>query len=151
MHLFYIADRRQVADADALAGEQLEADEVLEAGGDALPPLADVQLPEVGAVDGDTPGRRLVEAAQELDERRLPCAVFAYERDRGAGGEMQIDVAQDIRVRAGVPEADVLEADAVTQSPRNRRRRRPDRIQIGDEAVEPAQAPDCARAALELL
>src|SRR5581483_6961172 len=107
-----VVDERQLADADALACDQLEADEVLEPDRDALPPRRGVDLREVGAVDGDAPRRRLVETAQQLDERRLSGTVLADERDRRSRRQVEIDPGEDRVVGAGVAERDVLEADA---------------------------------------
>jgi len=58
-----LLDALNVADADALAREQLEADEVLEARGEPLPPRRRVDRREVDAVDRDPPRRRDVEPA----------------------------------------------------------------------------------------
>jgi len=62
---------------DVLAERQLEADEVLEHRGEAGAPGVEVDLAQVDAVDLDRAGLGIVEAAEELGERRLPGAVLA--------------------------------------------------------------------------
>src|SRR4051812_44119345 len=53
----------EVPDRDALAREQLEADEVLKAGRDSLPPRVRVDRREIDAVHGYSSPGRIVEAA----------------------------------------------------------------------------------------
>ena len=140
----------QVADADGLAGEELEAGEVLEAGGDPRAPLVERKAPKVDAVEHDRAGRRLVEPAQELHERRLAGAVLAHDRDRRTGRQFEIDALEDLSLGAGIREAEVVEPDPV----RDRRgelgigRRR--RL-TGDELAQPAEVGHRSRSALQLL
>ena len=75
-------------------GTQLEPEEVLERAGEARPPLLGGHAREVDAVDRDRARRRLVEAAQQLHERRLARAVLADDRDHRAGGEVEVDVVE---------------------------------------------------------
>ncbi len=142
---------REVADADALAGEKLEADEVLEADGDPLPPRRRLDLREVDAVRRDPAAGRLVEAAEELDERRLPRAVLADERDRGACGQLEIDGREDIDLGAGIAEREAVDADPVAE-PRGRRQGAlARRIEIPDEVGQPAEPIGALRAPLQPL
>ena len=90
-----VVDPGQVADADALPGDELEVDEVLKRSGDPLAPLRQRQEREVGAVDLDDSPRRFVEAAQQFDDRRLAGAVLADDGDRRAGRQGDVDVLQD--------------------------------------------------------
>ena len=71
---------------------------------------------EVDAVDRDRARRRLVEAAQQLHERRLARAVLADDRDDRSGGELEVDVVEHEAVGAGIAERDVFEADAVVDA-----------------------------------
>ena len=81
----------------------------------------------------DPAGRRLVEAAEQLDERRLAGAVLADDRDRRPGRQIERDVAQHVGRGAGVAKRHALELDAVASAPpapgagRWRRRARPPR------------------------
>ena len=77
----------------------------------------------VVAVDRQPAGARLVEAREELRDRRLACARVADERDGRAGRDVEVDPVQHL-VAAPVPEADALEGD-VTLDPRERLRAGP--------------------------
>ena len=65
---------------------------------------------QVDAVDRDPPVARVVEAREELRDRRLPGARVADERDRRPWRDVEVEVVEDVR-EVAVPEADVLEAD----------------------------------------
>ena len=114
-HRRHVVEPRLVADADALAGDQLEAEEVLERPGQPGPPRPARDRREVDAVDGDAPGRRAVHPGQQLDERRLAGAVLADDRHDGAGRQQHVDVVEGEAFGARVAERHVLEADAVAQ------------------------------------
>ena len=64
---------------------------------------------QVEAVDRDAAVRRLVEAREQLRDRRLARARVADERDRRAGGHVEVDPVQHL-VAAAVGEAHVVEA-----------------------------------------
>ena len=91
-----------VADADGLAEEELEAAGVLEGGRQAGPPGGQVDVGQVGAVDGDPAAGRLVHPGQQLDQRGLAGAVVADDGHHRAGRQPQVDVGQDLDVGAGV-------------------------------------------------
>ena len=65
---------------------------------------------EVGAVDRDPPVRRVVEAGEQLRDRRLPGAGVPDEGDGRPGGDVEVDPVQHL-VAAAVGEAHVLERD----------------------------------------
>ena len=67
-----------------VAGGKLEAEEVLEGAGQARAPLVGPHAGEGSAVDQDPAGRRLVQLAEQLDERRLAGAVLPDERHHRA-------------------------------------------------------------------
>ena len=110
-----VVEARLVADADALAGDQLEAEEVLERAGQALPPRRARHRGDVDAVDRDAARRRAVHAGEQLDQRRLAGAVLADDGHDGAGRQRDVDVVEGQAVGAGVAERHVLEADPVAQ------------------------------------
>src|SRR5207237_7978276 len=70
-----LLDERQVPEADVLRGGGLVGDEVLEHGADLLAQLLGIELPDVDPVQKDVASRGVVEAAQQLDQRRLAGAV----------------------------------------------------------------------------
>src|SRR5579875_3522999 len=59
--------------------------------------LLDVEAAHVMAIDADAAGIDVVEARQQLDERRLAGAGLADERDGLPGRDAQIDAAQRLR------------------------------------------------------
>ena len=65
---------------------------------------------KVDAVDRDPPLERVVEAGEELRDRRLARARVPDEGDRRSGGDVEVDSVQHLGARA-VAEADVLQAD----------------------------------------
>ncbi len=73
-------------------------------------------LAKVRAVDRDAAVARVVEAGEQLRDRRLPGPRVAHESDGGAGRNVEIEVVEDVR-ELSVAEADVVEADV----PANRR------------------------------
>ena len=77
------------------------------------------------------PGGRVVEAGDELDERRLAGAGGADEGDDLAGGDVEVDAAQRLEARARVGERDALEADVAGRGGRGRSGRRPRASPIG--------------------
>ena len=74
------------AGRNIVAQRQLEADEILEHGGDARAPGIDIELAQIDAVDLDRAALRIVEAAQQFRERGLPapfCPTMASEEPAG--------------------------------------------------------------------
>ncbi len=134
-----IVDERQVADADRLPGDELEAGEVLETRGDSLPPARRGDAGQVGAVGPDHARRGLVEAAEQLHERALAGAVLADDGHGRAGRQAQVDARQHDSVGARVAEGHVLETDAVGEAlgngPVGARR-----LALGDVLLEPLEA-----------
>src|SRR3712207_5246791 len=104
--------RRRVGapEGDVLAHRPREEEALLGHDPELAPEARLRHVSEVVPVDRDAAVARLVEAGEELRDRRLPGAGVADERDRGAGRDGEVDPVQDIRARA-VSEADALEAD----------------------------------------
>src|SRR5688500_14461152 len=65
----------------------------------------------VDSVDRDPPLRGVVEAGEQLGDRRLPRAGVAHERDGRAGRDVEVDLVQHLRT-GPVREAHALELDA---------------------------------------
>jgi hypothetical protein len=82
----------------------LEADEVLEHGGDATAPVVDGELAQIDAVDLDAARLRVVEAAQQLGEGGLARAVLADDGQRRPGRNGEVEVHEHRLAAAGVGE-----------------------------------------------
>src|SRR5262249_4571511 len=75
-HLVWCASRRHV-----LAERQLEANEVLEHGRKTRSPGGEIERAEIDAVDVDRSLLRVIQAAQQLRQRRLARAVLTDDRE----------------------------------------------------------------------
>ena len=91
------------AGRDVVAQRQLEAHEVLEHGGDAAPPVVEVEPAQVDAVDLDRAAGRVVQPAQQLGQRRLAGAVLADDGQRPPGRDREVEPVEHERP-AGVAE-----------------------------------------------
>jgi hypothetical protein len=135
-----VADLRQPADPDRLAGQEPEADEVLVRTGRRRPPAVQVEVPKVHAVDCDRSLVGVVEAAQELDDGRLAGAVVADERHGRARRQDERHTVQRRPLTPVVAERHIVETDAGGQ----RRRHRPRIVGRGQRrpvVEEPEVAP----------
>src|SRR5215213_4637725 len=83
---------------------------VLERGGDDLTKLAEAEVPDVHAVDGDGTGGHVVQTGDQLGQHRLSRTGGADDREGLARRDVEIDVMQDISVRVRKTEADTVEA-----------------------------------------
>ena len=101
------------AERDVLAHEELVLVEVLEDDADAAAQLVRVPVAQIAPVEQHAALGRVVEAREQLDERRLAGAVLADEREALAPRHEEIDAAQRPAFGVGVAEADVLEANAL--------------------------------------
>ena len=90
------------------------------------------------------PARRLVEAADQLDERRLAGAVLAHERDDRAGRQAQVDVAQDRPRRSRGTRTRRPRTRALPRSPRARAGRPRARLLARDALAQPVEPVDGA-------
>ena len=80
---------------DIVAQGEVEADEVLEDGGDLRAPGVDVEVAQVDAVDLDRAGGRVVEAAEQLGQRGLARAVLPDDRERRPGRDGEVEARRD--------------------------------------------------------
>ncbi len=76
-----IIPARQVTNTDAVLHPEFESAKVLKSTRDARSPLVRRHPSQLGAIDQNSAGCRLVQPAQELDQRRLPSAILAHDRD----------------------------------------------------------------------
>ena len=84
----------RAARGDVVAQRQLEADEVLEDGGDPRAPGVEVEVAQVDAVDLDRAGLRVVEPAEQLGQGGLAGAVLADDRQRGPGRDGEVEAVE---------------------------------------------------------
>ena len=139
----------QVAEADDVLRVQLEPDEVLETGGDPGPPLAYVDPAEVDVVNGDDAVGRVIEPAEQLDQRRLAGAVLPDDGDGRARRQHQVDPTQHRPVGARVGEVDIGQPDA-GHDPVRQLLVGGRRLLAGDQVTHPAQPGQPLRDPLEL-
>ena len=104
-------------EADVVGDGAREEERVLEHDPQLAAIAAEPHVAQVGAVDRHAAGARVVEARDQLRERRLATARLADERDAAACGHVDRDVVQHVRLAVG--EADRVEIDGA----RDRRHR----------------------------
>ena len=97
-------------EGDVVGDRQGEQEHVLLDGGDLRAQAGQVPVAQVDAVDGDAPGSGVVGAVHQLGEGGLGGSGLADQRDRLAGGDVQVDVGQH-RLSAVVAEGGPLERD----------------------------------------
>ena len=88
-----VVDRR-VAEPDVVgdgAGEQVH---VLQHQAEQAAHVVEIELADVDAVDRDPPALHVVEAQQQVDQRRLPRAGGADDADALAGADVEADALQ---------------------------------------------------------
>ncbi len=89
MHRHRVFDARHVAQPHRLAHAELEPGKVLEGGADTRSPPLHVERGQVHTVHENAPLVRPIEAAQQLDQRRLAGAVLPHQRYHRPGGQEQ--------------------------------------------------------------
>ncbi len=109
-HGCLVVDALQVAHPHRLAEDELEADEVLEAGRHVAPPLVDVDPAQVDVLDGDPALGGRVAAEEQLHQRGLAGTVLAHDGHDRTWSQPQVDVDQHVGVRARLAKAHPLEA-----------------------------------------
>ena len=98
-------------EGEVLAGAHREQRRLLEGGRDQRAQLLEGELADVDPVDGDPPTGHVVEPGDQGGQDGLARAGGADERDRLAGQDVEVDVAQHRTVGlVGEREVDVLEA-----------------------------------------
>ena len=104
-----------VPDADRVTRPEFEAKEILECAGQPLAPFGGMHAAEIGSVDEDVSGRRLIEFRQEFHECALARTVFSHDRNNGARREVQVHIVEDQPFSARVRERHVIETDALLE------------------------------------
>ena len=89
----------------------------------------DRHVAQVGAIDQNLAAGRIVEARQQVNDRRLAAARHPQQSDRLPRLRLDVDMAQD-RNATGITEGDVLELDVALN-----RRQRPGIRLVGDVAL----------------
>src|SRR3982751_2576378 len=80
-----LAHRLDLANADVLIEPHVVAHEVLEDHADLAPQRREVVVPEVDAIQANAAFRWIVQAREQLGQRRLARAVLTNERDALTG------------------------------------------------------------------
>src|SRR4051795_2561562 len=92
-----LSRRAGAAERDVLDDRSGEEESLLRDDAE-LPPQRRLRgVAKIGAVDRDAAVRRVVEAREQLRDRRLPRAGVADESDRRAGRDIQVDSVQHLR------------------------------------------------------
>src|SRR5204863_9363915 len=106
-----------LTDADVLVEAHVVAHEVLEDHSDGFSQGREVVVSEVDVVQQDPSLGRVVEAREELRDRRLPRAVLADERDALSRRDREAHVPDRPPVAARILKADVFEQEAAANWP----------------------------------
>ena len=116
-----VAQLLHLAHPDVLLEDEVVAHEVLEDDPDVLTQTVELVLPQVHPVEQDASLIRVVQAGQQLHERRLARPVLTHEGDPLARLEREGEVPHRPPVRARVAKSHVLELE----SPHDRQRHDP--------------------------
>src|SRR5207244_11027563 len=90
-----VVKKRGRAKTDVLARRELILREVLKDRRDPALPRDWVDVAQIDPVDGDPAGGWIVEAAEQLDQRRLAGAIRADDCQRPAGWDLQLEAVED--------------------------------------------------------
>ena len=104
---------RRASWSDVVADRQFEADEVLEHRGDPRTPGLEIEVPHVDSVDLNGALLRVVQAAEQLGDRRLAGAVLTDDGEGPSGRNRKLE-AIEYRRSAGIRKPHVMEADAMS-------------------------------------
>src|SRR2546426_4137681 len=140
-HPGLVAQRVHLAHADVLFQDEVVAHEVLEDHADVPAQAVQIVLPQVHAVEQDAPFIGVVQACEQLHERRLPRSVLAHQGNALARLEQEPEVPHGPAIRPGIAEADALELepapDGRGHGPRARLRRDPGpHVEEGEQVRE---------------
>ena len=91
------------------AAREIVADEILEDDAHVAAQRIEIVVAQVVAVEQDAAFVGIVEAGEQLHQRRLAGAVLAHQRQHLAGIQREAEIADRPSLGAGIPEADILE------------------------------------------
>ena len=147
-----VLDGAHLAQADVLQGGELVPHVVLEEHADAVAQVPRIEVAQVDSSVRDGTLGRIVEAQQQLDERRLAGAVVAHQRQLLARLDAQVHPVQRLAVAAGITEGHLAELDQLRAPLRRARGARARRFagggdvqvteQVGDEQPVLVEAAD---------
>ncbi len=106
----------RAAVGDVLPDRRAEQERVLQHEADLVAQRLDGEAPDVRAVDLDRPGDRVVEARDQVDDRRLAATRLADEGRDLSGLDREAEVLEHELIRR-VPERHVLELDPALEAP----------------------------------
>ena len=116
-----VPQRFDLADADIFAHDKIISHEILEDDADVLSQTVQVVIPEIDAVEQNAPLVGVVEAREQLHQRRLARTVLPHQSDALVRLECERESAHRPPLRARIPETDVLESETGLQRARYRR------------------------------
>src|SRR5437660_5397662 len=105
---------RNRTETDVVQGRQLVVLKVLENDASSSAPLGRINVVQPDAVDRDAPGRRLVQAQQQLEEGGFSGAVVANQSERASPRNAEIESIQNWTLGVRIGERHVLELDPCT-------------------------------------
>ena len=116
--VFDLGDRRIVAAVrDVVAHRSVEQEDVLLDDREQIAVGCEPEVADVRAVEEDASARRIVEARDEIGDRRLAGAAPAHQRDDRPAGHGDVEIEDD-RLALAVLELDVLEPDLIDDARR---------------------------------
>ena len=98
-----------IAQPDVVADAQVVVNVILEDHADLALPGDRIELLEIDPVQGDRPLLGIVEAAEQLDQRRFAGTVFADQGDHFSRPQLEIDLVQRLPRGPGIGKTDVFE------------------------------------------
>ena len=107
---------------DVVGSAEIVADEILEDDAHVSAQRTEIVLAQIVAIEQDATFVGIVQAGEELHERRLAGAVLTNQGDNLAGMQREAEMAYRPSLGAGIPEADVLEYEAPLDWARKRTR-----------------------------
>src|SRR5437763_14823336 len=156
-----LGDRLYLPEADVFQRAELIPYEILEEDADAVAQIAGIDVAQIDAAVQDPPSAGLVQPQEELDERRLPRAVVAHQRQLPAGLDAQRRAGERGPVAARVTERDIRELDGLRSRDRQRAGGRARALagrlqievveQVGDEEPVLVEATDGGQGRLDRL
>ena len=84
-------------------------------GANAPAKILDAELPDVGGIEHNPSFIGIVEAAEELDQGALACAVRAHNRGNPAGGDEEAEIPQRATIAAWIMESHAIKTNTVLQ------------------------------------